>query len=66
MDEILVICRATMELPIIRKTHIDDKPMYAIGFSEGVLWWGVYPRPIQAIFAYIGMTTRYIICSLTW
>ena len=54
-----------MELPIIKKIHIDDKPMYAIGFSEGVLWWGVYPRLIQAILAYIGMTTRYVIRRIT-
>ena len=50
-----------MELPIIKKIHIDDKPMYAVGFSEGVLWWGVYPRLIQAILAYIRMTTQYVL-----
>jgi hypothetical protein len=55
-----------MELPIIKKIHIDDEPMYAIGFSEGIIWWGVYPHLIQAILAYIRMTTKYIIRRITW
>lgn len=50
-----------MELPIIRKIDIDGKFMYGVGFSEGILWWGVYPNIIQAIVAYIKHTTKYII-----
>lgn len=50
-----------MELPIIRKVDIDGKFMYGVGFSEGILWWGVYPNIIQAILGYIKHTTKYII-----
>jgi hypothetical protein len=50
-----------MELPIIRKVDIDGKFMYGVGFSDGILWWGLYNNIIQATIAYIKHTTKYII-----